>query len=617
MAQLKDMQTGASGDTFTLTTVNSTTVDTTNLEATNLKAKDGTAAGSIANTTGVVTLASSVLTTADINGGTVDGTTIGASSASTGAFTTLASNGATTFTAGTASTSTTTGTAVITGGLGVSGRINAANFDGIVGANTAAAVSSTNLAYTGTLTGGTGVVNLGSGQFYKDASGNVGIGTATPSYKLHVTGGSVFTSLTNSYYCYTSDFGMGTPDSDGLQIFAGATNSIRFGNRISGTYSEHARINSSGNVGIGTATPTSKVYVTTASSTLYGLISQTPVVGLTAGDYVNMAYFSDSRGGSNDGLRIVNVRDSTGSGVGNWETSSYRIRRSIDQNNAATGVQEEIVFGNSLLAFNTDGSERMRIDSSGNVGIGTSSPSGKLHVNGGSFDAFTISGNSTNSVAARFQNSAASSRNYNIGSSGGGPSPAGSFFIYDDTASATRMTIDSSGNLLVGTTTLPTNGGTLHCGGTITSATGYRVKPGQSGALGGNLFNIDWTGSPQLWIDSTNLGTITVVSDYRIKKNVATQTTSALDRVMQLRPVNYEIADYGTLFKADGVVREGFIAHELAEIIPSAVSGEKDTENQIQSLKLDALCSVLTKAIQEQQALIQNLTTRLTALEAI
>lgn len=65
MAQLKEMQTGASGDTFTLTTVNSTTIDTTNLEVSNIKAKDGTAAGSIADSTGVVTLTSLTGATAD------------------------------------------------------------------------------------------------------------------------------------------------------------------------------------------------------------------------------------------------------------------------------------------------------------------------------------------------------------------------------------------------------------------------------------------------------------------------------------------------------------------------------------------------------------------------
>ena len=75
--------------TVNATTVNATTVDTTNLEVTNLKAKDGTAAGSIADSTGVVTLASSVLTTTDINGGTIDGTTIGASSAAAATVTTL------------------------------------------------------------------------------------------------------------------------------------------------------------------------------------------------------------------------------------------------------------------------------------------------------------------------------------------------------------------------------------------------------------------------------------------------------------------------------------------------------------------------------------------------
>jgi hypothetical protein len=58
--------------------LSATTLDATSLEVTNLKAKDGSAAGSIANSTGVVTLASSVLTTADINGGSIDGATLGA-----------------------------------------------------------------------------------------------------------------------------------------------------------------------------------------------------------------------------------------------------------------------------------------------------------------------------------------------------------------------------------------------------------------------------------------------------------------------------------------------------------------------------------------------------------
>jgi hypothetical protein len=83
--------------------ISTTTIETTNLEVTNIKAKDGTAAGSIANSTGVVTLASTVLTTADINAGTIDNTSIGASTASTGAFTTLSATGVTTVQAGTVS----------------------------------------------------------------------------------------------------------------------------------------------------------------------------------------------------------------------------------------------------------------------------------------------------------------------------------------------------------------------------------------------------------------------------------------------------------------------------------------------------------------------------------
>jgi hypothetical protein len=95
--------TTATATTGNITTVNATTVDTTNIEVTNIKAKDGTASATIADSTGVITIASSVLTTADINGGTIDGAAIGGASAAAGNFTTLGATGVSTFSAGTVS----------------------------------------------------------------------------------------------------------------------------------------------------------------------------------------------------------------------------------------------------------------------------------------------------------------------------------------------------------------------------------------------------------------------------------------------------------------------------------------------------------------------------------
>jgi hypothetical protein len=77
------------GTTGNITNVNATTVDATNVEVTNIKAKDGTTSATIADSTGVMTVASSVLTTTDINGGTIDGVTIGGASAGAGTFTSV------------------------------------------------------------------------------------------------------------------------------------------------------------------------------------------------------------------------------------------------------------------------------------------------------------------------------------------------------------------------------------------------------------------------------------------------------------------------------------------------------------------------------------------------
>jgi len=154
----------------------------------------------------------------------------------------------------------------------------------------------------------------------------------------------------------------------------------------------------------------------------------------------------------------------------------------------------------------------------------------------------------------------------------------------------------------------------------LVKANGYQCKYGtDNGTCTPHAFNIlfdEDTNLPYLFIDTTNLGAIATYSDYRVKKNIETQATSGVDRVKKLRPVSYQIADYGTLFKASGITREGFIAHELAEVIPSAVDGARDEEGKLQSLRLDALVSVLTKAIQEQQVMIEDLQAHVAKLEA-
>ena len=100
-----------------------------------------------------------------------------------------------------------------------------------------------NTAYTGTLTGGTGVVNLGSGQFYKDASGNVGIGRTNPGYKLDIAvsaGGNAFSATDLA----TSDFRIVPGVSSGIVRVGPSSGGMAFYS----SDSERMRIDSSGNI---------------------------------------------------------------------------------------------------------------------------------------------------------------------------------------------------------------------------------------------------------------------------------------------------------------------------------------------------------------------------------
>lgn len=105
----------------------------------------------------------------------------------------------------------------------------------------------------------------------------------------------------------------------------------------------------------------------------------------------------------------------------------------------------------------------------------------------------------------------------------------------------------------------------------------------------------------------------TSLSDYRLKQNVKPMK-DAIKKLQMLKPCTF-------LWKTDGTYGEGFIAHELAEVVPCAVSGQKDAINEDgsilpQSVDASFLVALLTAAIQEQQKIIVDLVKRVQALES-
>lgn len=249
------------------------------------------------------------------------------------------------------------------------------------------------------------------------------------------------------------------------------------------------------------------------------------------------------------------------------------------------------LFSESSLWFAAGGgvTKNLTIASSGNVGIGTSSPAFKLDVETGGGRIQLRTGSSTGGTASGVGIVAVNSQNdalvdLNIRAS----------IITAITDGTERMRITSGGEVLINTSSVYSANYTFQIA--TKSAGGILIRD----VSGNGVFQLFQTSA------GTNIGSIThnglvtsfnTTSDYRLKQDL--KDYSGLDLVSAIKTYDYE-------WKSDKSRMYGVMAHELKEVIPYAVLGEKDAE-QMQQVDYSKIVPILVKAIQELEARIKQL----------
>jgi hypothetical protein len=419
-----------------------------------------------------------------------------------------------------------------------------------------------------------------------DVLGNVALGdsTTTSGVRLKIDGagtaGNVPTILFASAGVSKAFFGLsgaflGDTSTDAFIGTDAAGAAIRF--YVSDTGTEAMRLNSTG-LGVG-VTPSYRLDVS-SSSNIVGRISSSSVF--------------------NTGFNIVNTTGAT------WSLYSFG-------SNDAT-------LQNSFGIYHQSGTSFLQITQAGNVGVGVTPSawgsgfkalevgrvgSGFFSVGATSLQVtnnFYYNGTnyiySANGAATRYHLVDGSHQWHNAASG-----TAGNTITFTQ-----AMTLDASGNLFVGKTATG-----LSTAGIQSSPSGW-IQATVSGdaSLFTNRLGSDGK-TVQLYRETLEVGNISVTttgatfnstSDYRLKEAVA-PLSGGLARVNALKPSVYK-------WKSNGLSGEGFLAHELADVVPAAVTGEKDAVNEdgsikAQSIDMSRVVPILVAAIQELTARVQTL----------
>jgi len=428
-----------------------------------------------------------------------------------------------------------------------------------------------------------------------DSSGKVGIGETSPSQKLQVAGNilletsgnpSITNKTTGSGNNPTFRLQADTHYWDFQGTFSNANDELMF--MYDG--STKLTIDSSGNVGIGSASDGAILQLDKASSSyldiqsdstlrtrLYNDSAQT-ILETTTNNLIFKSASSEAMRIDSSGNVAIGHTTTTGSKFAICDGANSQIQFfpevTTDTNliqhydpTSATYINAD--YRGATHQFKIGTTERLRIDSSG------------IDVTG------DISGTSNGAVG------------YNIFSDWAGMQFAvtSNHYLGFKTNNTERLRIDSSGNVLVGKTTAGDSAGSQ----IEPAGTGYFVRIGgpsiicrRNGNTGEMIRLVD---------DGTTVGTISTggsttsyntSSDYRLKENVVPMTGS-IDRLKELKPSKFNfIAD------ADTTV-DGFLAHEVSDTVPEAISGEKDAmrteEYEVEPAVLDDDGEVVTEAV--------------------
>jgi len=458
-------------------------------------------------------------------------------------------------------------------------------------------------------------------------NGNVGIGTTSPSAKLHSYATSGTTTTLGKFeaaigsYTGTSLIAANTLSaSSAYNLFSCITDSD---GDAGGPFTQFL-VRGDGNVGIGTT-----------DSSLFNSVG-----GTTRLAVCGSSASTDILGNTGASISIINTDTTANNTAGlhfaradTDDTPNY-AGASIVAQFPETQVTGQYPKG--LLAFltstaaNNAPSEKMRIDASGNVGIGTSSPGAKLDVtnNQAALSYLIDTNNTTNGgssiwrmITRNIANTGTTSVEFYK------PTGSGFSLLNNDTnasnftsfnvGASESMRIDSSGNVRVGTTTGNSDAKSTIYGGATDSSPCIELFKGSTTNTTAQVFarfQVAQATTPVASGSITSNGaasaTFTAWSDIRLKENIV-DLPSQLANIMALRPVEFDYIGY-----ENGEGHQlGFIAQEVQEIYPDLVGEGADGMLMLSDMnKNDAR---LIKCIQELKAIIDTQATRIAALEEL